>query len=141
MTPFQITLSWLPVSGASTYRVKRLLGSGGPVVATYSTSNTSFTETGLFVGTTYYYAISAVNSSGTEGPNSSQVSATASQTDNDGLPDSWETQYFGNLSQNGSGDPDADGVSNSQEYQSNTHPLIANAMVKIARPRNGSNFP
>ena len=64
-----------------------------------------------------------MNSSGTEGPNSSQVSATASIADNDydGLPDSWETQYFGNLDQNGSGDPDADGVSNSQEYQSNTH--------------------
>ncbi|MBI4659579.1 MAG: hypothetical protein HY735_12130 [Verrucomicrobia bacterium] len=139
----QITLSWFWVSGASSYRVKRLSGSGGSVAATYSTSNTSYTETGLSTGTTYYYVVSALNSSGTEGPNSSQVSATTTSpdSDGDGLLDSWEYQYFGNLSQNGSGDFDGDGVTNYQEYQNNTNPAIANATVKIARPRSGFNFP
>lgn len=141
--PNQVSISWFWVSGATTYRVKRLSGSGGSVVATYSTSSTSYTETGLSTGITYYYVVSALNSSGTEGPNSSQVSATTTtpDSDGDGLPDSWETQYFGNLSQGPNGDYDGDSVTNLQEYQSGTNPTIANATVKIARPRSSTNFP
>src|SRR5262249_19653115 len=33
-------------------------------------------------------------------------------SDGDGLPDWWEVQYFGNLTQTTNGDPDADGLSN-----------------------------
>lgn len=138
-----VTVSWFWVSGASTYRVKRLSGSGGSVVATFTTSNTTYTDSGLPSGATFYYVVSAVNSSGTESPNSSQVSATTTppDSDGDGLPDSWETQYFGNLSQGPGGDYDGDGVTNFQEYQSGTNPTIANVTIRIARPRNGSNFP
>ncbi len=42
--------------------------------------------------------------------------------DGDGLPDWWELQYFGNLSQVASGDPDGDGVTNLQEYQQGRNP-------------------
>lgn len=42
--------------------------------------------------------------------------------DNDGLPDAWEMQKFGNLNQTGSGDYDGDGLSNLQEYQLGTDP-------------------
>lgn len=42
--------------------------------------------------------------------------------DGDGLPDWWELQYFGNLSQVATGDPDADGVTNLQEYQQGRNP-------------------
>jgi large repetitive protein len=43
--------------------------------------------------------------------------------DNDGLPDAWEFQYFGNTgTQSGSGDPDADGVTNIEEYNEGTNP-------------------
>ena len=43
-------------------------------------------------------------------------------TDSDGLPDNWEIQYFGNLSQTATGDPDGDGLNNLQEYQQGRNP-------------------
>src|SRR5262249_42628510 len=51
--------------------------SGGPYAVVGSPSSTSFTDTGLTNGTTYFYVVSAVNSAG-ESANSSPVSATPS---------------------------------------------------------------
>lgn len=45
--------------------------------------------------------------------------------DTDGLPDDWETCYFGNTSQNGKGDFDNDGVSNAQERANGWNPASA----------------
>ena len=42
--------------------------------------------------------------------------------DGDGLPDNWELQYFGNLSQGANDDPDGDGITNLQEYQQGRNP-------------------
>ena len=39
-----------------------------------------------------------------------------------GLPDSWEITYFGNLNQTATGDFDGDGVSNLQEFLDGTNP-------------------
>lgn len=45
--------------------------------------------------------------------------------DHDGLLDSWEIQYFGNITaQNGSGDADGDGLSNAQEMAAGTNPNL-----------------
>lgn len=46
-------------------------------------------------------------------------------SDNDGLPDAWEVQYFGGLQQGPTGDPDGDGLTNLQEYQYGTNPTNA----------------
>jgi len=72
----QVALSWAASSGATSYTVKRATTSGGPytTVATGVTA-TSYTNTGLTNGTTYYYVVSATNSAG-ESTNSSQTSAT-----------------------------------------------------------------
>lgn len=43
-------------------------------------------------------------------------------TDGDGLPDSWEMQYFGNLDSDRNADPDGDGISNWIEYKLGTDP-------------------
>jgi hypothetical protein len=43
-------------------------------------------------------------------------------SDSDGLPDWWEIQYFGNLSQTASGDPDGDSLTNLQEFQQGRNP-------------------
>ena len=70
--------NWSAVSGATSYTVKRATTSGGPYSFTQSgITGTSYTNTGLTNGTTYYYVVSASNGGG-EGPNSTQVSATPS---------------------------------------------------------------
>lgn len=50
------------------------------------------------------------------------LSYNVSDSDGDGLPDAWETEKFGNLSQGGTGDPDSDGSTNAQEYAAGTNP-------------------
>ncbi len=72
----QVALSWAATSGATGYNVKRSTTNGGPYanVATNVTS-TSFTNTALTNGTTYYYVVTAVNASG-ESPVSTQASGT-----------------------------------------------------------------
>jgi hypothetical protein len=42
-----------------------------------------------------------------------------------GMPDSWQLQYFGNLTQNALGDYDGDGVNNLQEFLDGTNPTNA----------------
>ena len=51
---------------------------GGPykLIASIPTA-TAYVNSGLHSGTTYYYRVTAVNSSGLESPKSSQVSAKA----------------------------------------------------------------
>jgi len=71
----QVVLSWSASSGATSYNVKRATVSGGPYTIIASSSSTSYTNSGLTNGTTYYYVVSAVNSGG-ESANSSQLSAT-----------------------------------------------------------------
>ncbi|KAF0188361.1 MAG: hypothetical protein FD165_2853, partial [Gammaproteobacteria bacterium] len=55
--PNQATLTWLPVNGAATYWVKRLSESSGSVVASFTTSVPSYTDSGLYNGVPYYYVV------------------------------------------------------------------------------------
>src|SRR5207245_2092366 len=72
----QVTLSWTAVSGATGYNVKRSTTSGGPYTTVGpNVTPTSFTDSGLTNGTTYYYVVSALNAGG-ESVNSAQVSTT-----------------------------------------------------------------
>jgi fibronectin type 3 domain-containing protein len=66
-----ITLRWSETTGAESYKIYRSAASGG----TYSLVGTTSIDTGLQADTTYYYKISAVNSSG-ESAQSNFVSAT-----------------------------------------------------------------
>jgi endo-1,4-beta-xylanase len=75
----QVSLSWNASPGATSYRVKRSTTSGGPYTLIASNlTGTSFINTGLTNGITYFYVVSAVNSAG-ESPNSAQVGATPFQ--------------------------------------------------------------
>jgi subtilase family serine protease len=73
----QVSLTWTASTGATSYNVKRATTSGGPYSTVGSSASTSFTNTGLTNGTTYYYVVTAVNSAGESG-NSNQASATPS---------------------------------------------------------------
>ena len=59
-----MSLSWNASSGATSYNVKRSTVSGGPYTTVGSPGATSFTDTGLTNGTTYFYVVTAVNASG-----------------------------------------------------------------------------
>jgi len=76
----QASLSWTASGGAASYNVKRATTSGGPytTVAT-GVAGTTYTNTGLTNGTTYYYVVSAANSAG-ESANSAAASATPAGT-------------------------------------------------------------
>ncbi len=71
----QVTLSWTTGTGVTSYHVKRGTRSGGPYAQVVAATVTSFTDTGLTNGVTYYYVVSALNPAG-ESANSTQVSAT-----------------------------------------------------------------
>ena len=69
-------LNWASSVGAVSYNIKRAVVNGGPYVtvsAPGTVIGTSYLDSGLTNGTTYYYVISAVNGLG-ESPNSAQVS-------------------------------------------------------------------
>jgi hypothetical protein len=54
-------------------------------------------------------------------------------SDGDGLPDSWEVQYWGNTTaQNGGGDPDGDGLTNFEEYVLGTDPTTYTSLNGLA---------
>ena len=74
-----VNLSWNAVTDADSYNVKRSLVNGGPYTTITNLTGTALTDTGLTNGTPYYYVVSAVNVAG-ESANSSQASATPSQS-------------------------------------------------------------
>lgn len=62
----QVQLSWQPVAGATSYTVRRASTSGGTYnLVQAGVATTSFTNTGLTNGTTYFFRVYAVDSSGT----------------------------------------------------------------------------
>ena len=75
----------------------------------------------------YGTAINEADSDGDEMSDGEEVITHASDPlaidgDGDGLPDWWEIKYFGNLSQDGNGDFDGDGISNLDEYLQGRRP-------------------
>ena len=73
-----VTLTWNAGGGATSYTVQRATVSGGPYATrgtVTSPSPTTYTDSGLTDGTTYYYVVSGSNSAGTS-PNSAELAAT-----------------------------------------------------------------
>ncbi len=81
----QVVLSWNTVLGATSYTVKRSTTSGGPYTTVASgVTGTTFTDTALTDGVTYYYTVSAVNSNGVSNP-SAEISAKSGVVTADGF--------------------------------------------------------
>jgi filamentous hemagglutinin family protein len=84
-----VSLSWNASTGATSYNVKRSVASGsGYSVIASNISSSSYTDTAVSNGTTYYYVVSALNSVG-EGANSAEVNAKPSSTPTDYLTQSF----------------------------------------------------
>ncbi|QUI20896.1 hypothetical protein HZI73_00595 [Vallitalea pronyensis] len=61
-----IELTWQPIYNADNYKVMRSETEGGPYVSVLdSTTNTTFTDTNVVFGKTYYYVVQAKNTTGT----------------------------------------------------------------------------
>jgi fibronectin type 3 domain-containing protein len=71
----KVTLSWNAAAGAASYKVYRGTASGAETLVQSGVAGTTYTDTGVTNGTTYYYKVSAVNAAG-ESPLSAEVSAT-----------------------------------------------------------------
>jgi hypothetical protein len=70
-----VTLSWSVTAGAVSYSVYRGLSAGAETLFQTGVTGTTFVNTGLANGTTYFYEVTAVNAGG-ESPRSSEASAT-----------------------------------------------------------------
>jgi hypothetical protein len=53
--------------------------------------------------------------------------------DGNGIPDTWEVQYFGTNGVNPNADPDGDGMANLLEYLADTNPTNALSVLRLAR--------
>ena len=71
----QVSLNWFESLFVTGYIVSRSTVLGGPYAAIGTTTTTSYTDTNVVNGATYYYVVSAVNSFGA-GTSSSEVVAT-----------------------------------------------------------------
>ena len=74
-----VTLTWGSVPGAAFYYIERSQQSNGTYTIVTNVTGTSYIDTNVFAGATYYYVVSAVNASG-QSPYSAAVSATLPQT-------------------------------------------------------------
>jgi hypothetical protein len=117
----KVDLSWPASTGATSYTVQRAPSTGGPYtnVAT-GLSGTSYSDTTVTNGTTYYYIVTATNSVGTSG-----LSAEANALPLDARQ-AWRQAHFGQIANSGNAadtaDPDHDGRSNLLEYAMGSDP-------------------
>lgn len=74
----RVELHWTPVAGAASYAVYRAscAGCSPTKINTAPVNGPSFADSGLTSGSTYYYTVRAVDSSGTESGNSPSITVT-----------------------------------------------------------------
>lgn len=78
------------------------------------------------------YSILATNLARPSGLASTKALLTyVADADKDGLADTWEIQYFGNVSAGPDEDPDKDGMSNSAEYLAGTDPTDPKSYLRM----------
>jgi fibronectin type 3 domain-containing protein len=114
-------------SPITNYKLYRGNASGEETLLTTLENELIYVDKSVLNDKAYYYKVSAVSSLG-EGPYSSEVNATPkanappADSDSDDLPDTWELEHFGDLSQSGDDDFDGDGFNNLWEYSAGSDP-------------------
>ncbi len=83
-------------------------------------------ETSMYRAICLDFEINGIVSSDTQENLVTQAVSWLTDWDNDGLTDTWEIDYFGSReAQNGSSDPDCDGLTNVQEKNFGSNPLLS----------------
>jgi hypothetical protein len=96
-------------------------------------TNMSWECTGLSPETLYHFRVKAWNNEAIETAwcDLGTVRTLFVDSDSDGLPDTWETSYFRDLSQGPGDDYDHDGRTNLEEYESGTIPINSSSFFDI----------
>ena len=121
-------LGW--VSGEVRQETNRITWLLNDVIVAQYTNTTSYTNGNIMIG--YNDNFASIGS-----PNNFvifdnlRVETVNPDLDGDGLPDAWETAYFGNVSAAPNGDADGDGSSNLHEYLAGTNPTNALSAFRI----------
>jgi uncharacterized protein (DUF1800 family) len=74
----QVTLAWTSSTGATSYTVGRAATSAGPFSSVGTSTSTSFTDSSVTNGTTYYYVVAASNASGSSAESASAAASPVS---------------------------------------------------------------
>ena len=72
----RVKLTWTAASGATSYQIRRASVSGGPYTLLATTAATSYEDTQVTIGVSYYYVVAAANPGG-ESANTGEAGATA----------------------------------------------------------------
>jgi beta-galactosidase len=125
----QIALIWSLSAGATSYVVWRGPMSGGETTAIVTNSGTTYTDTGLANGTTYYYVVTAAGPGGVSG-----ASPEASATPAAAVSGTWTADASGDWGNaaNWFGGNIADGDGNAADFS--TINLTANRTITLDAP-------
>lgn len=132
----QIALSWTASSGATSYSIERSTTSGSGFTTLATTAATSYTDSNLIAGQTYYYRVKASNIAFTATNFSAEASATPYLAP---TANGWRYTYFGSESATGNAaplaNPSGDGITNLMKYALGLNPLIAYDRASLPQGR------
>jgi hypothetical protein len=86
VTSTSVSLSWSPVSTATSYAVQRATGTGSPVQIASGLTSTTYTDSTVSPSTTYSYTVTASNSGGTSAPSGAASATTLASSSTPSTP-------------------------------------------------------
>ncbi|NKB23112.1 MAG: hypothetical protein GKR87_01705 [Kiritimatiellae bacterium] len=81
--------------------------------------------------TCFFFLVSYGATTNTVGPLVVRLTVGSPDADGDGMPDDWETSFFGDTSRDGTGDLDGDGMIDVDEFLAGTIPTDPNSVLRI----------